>query len=98
MHLVWVQEAAGSNPVIQTCRSLRRSCARVIPKHGRKSEHEGVLTMFEYFQLIVFQLVERIAFIKKPLKQAYRTDMLGFAYPALRTRHEVHGKPYLQEE
>lgn len=55
--------------------------------------------MFEYFQLIVFQLVERIAFIKKSLKQAlmYGTDMLGFAYPALCTRHEVHGKPYLQE-
>ena len=54
--------------------------------------------MFEYFQLIVFQLVERIAFIKKPLREACVPDMLGFAYPALRTRHEVHGKPYLQEE
>lgn len=51
--------------------------------------------MFEYFQLIVFQLVERIAFIKKPLREACVPDMLGFAYPALRTRHEVHGKPYL---
>lgn len=52
------------------------------------------------YGIIVFQLVERIAFIKKPLKEAlmYGTDMLGFAYPALRTRHEVHGKPYLQEE
>lgn len=68
--------------------------------HGRKSEHEGVLTMFEYFQLIVFHLVEWIDFIKKSLKQAlmYGADMLGFAYPALCTRHEVHGKPYLQEE
>lgn len=48
--------------------------------------------------IIVFQLVDRIAFIKKSLKQAlmYGTDMLGFAYPALRTRHEAHGKPYLQ--
>lgn len=54
--------------------------------------------MFEYFQLIVFQLVERIAFIKKPLRKDCAPDMLGFAYPALRTRHEVHGKPYLQEE
>lgn len=56
--------------------------------------------MFEYFQLIVFHLVERIAFIEKSLKQAlmYGADMLGFAYPALRTRHEVHGKPYLQED
>lgn len=52
------------------------------------------------YGIIVFQLVERIAFIKKSLKQAlmYDTDMLGFAYPALCTRHEVHGKPYLQEE
>lgn len=56
--------------------------------------------MFEYFQFIVFQLVERIAIIKKPLKEAlmYGADMLGFSYPALRTRHEIHGKPYLQEE
>lgn len=52
------------------------------------------------FGIIVFHLVERIAFIKKSLKQAlmYGADMLGFAYPALRTRHEVHVKPYLQEE
>lgn len=56
--------------------------------------------MFEYFQFIVFQLVERIAIIKNPLKEAlmYGADMLGFSYPALRTRHEIHGKPYLQEE
>lgn len=52
------------------------------------------------YGVIVFHPVERIAFIKKSLKQAlmYGADMLGFAYPALRTRHEVHGKPYLQEE
>lgn len=52
------------------------------------------------YGIIVFQLVERIAFIKNSLKQAlmYGADMLGFAYPALRTRHEVHGEPYLQEE
>lgn len=52
------------------------------------------------YGIIVFQLVERIAFIKKSLKEAlmYGADMLGFAYPVLRTRHEVHGKPYLQEE
>lgn len=52
------------------------------------------------FGIIVFHLVERIAFIKKSLKEAlmYGADMLGFAYPALHTRHEVHGKPYLQED
>lgn len=56
--------------------------------------------MFEYFQLIVFQLVERIAIVKRSLKEAlmYGADMLGFSYSALRTRHEVHVKPYLQEE
>lgn len=56
-----------------------------------------IITMYG---IIVFHPVERIAFTKKSLKQAlmYGTDMLGFAYPALRTRHEVHGKPYMQEE
>lgn len=90
----------GSNPIIQTSRGLRRSCAWVIPKCGIKSEHEGVLTMFEYFQLIVFQLVERIAITEKSIKSVLRECgcMLGFVYDALPTRHEVHGKPYLQEE
>lgn len=56
--------------------------------------------MFEYFQLIVFHLVERIAFIKKSLKEAlmYGANIKSFPYLAIRTRHEVHGKPYLQEE
>ena len=56
--------------------------------------------MFEYFQLIVFQLVERIAKVKKSLKEAlmYSADMLWFSYPALHTRHEVLRKPYLQED
>lgn len=56
-----------------------------------------IITMYG---IIIFHAVERIAFIKKSLKQAlmYGADMLGFAYPALRTRHEIHGKPYLQED
>ena len=56
-----------------------------------------IITMYG---IIVFHPVERIVFTKKSLKQAlmYGTDMSGFAYPALRTRHEVHGKPYMQEE
>lgn len=53
-----------------------------------------------YFGIIVFQLVERIAITKKSIKAVLRrcVDMLGFSYNALPTRHEVRGKPYLQEE
>ncbi len=52
------------------------------------------------YGIIVFHLVERIAIVKKSLKEAlmYETDMLGLSYPALHTRHEVPRKPYLQEE
>lgn len=53
-----------------------------------------------YFGIIVFQLVERIAIVKKSLKEVlmYGANMLGFSYLALRTRHEVPQKPYPQEE
>lgn len=56
--------------------------------------------MFEYFQFIVFQLVERIAIVKKSSTEVFRKCicMLGFSYNALPTRHEVPRKPYLQEE
>lgn len=56
--------------------------------------------MFEYFQLIVFQLVERIAIVKKSSTEVLRKcgRMLGFSYTALPTRHEVPRKPYLQED
>ena len=56
--------------------------------------------MFEYFQLIVFQLVERIAIVNKSSTEVLRkcSCVLGFSYNAIPTRHEVHGKPYLQEE
>lgn len=52
------------------------------------------------YGIIVFQLAERIAIVKRSLKEAlmYGADMLGFSYSALRTRHEVHVKPYPQEE
>lgn len=55
-----------------------------------------IITMYG---MIVFHLVERIAIVKKSLKEAlmYGANMLGFSYPALRTRHEVPRKPYLQE-
>lgn len=46
------------------------------------------------YGLIVFQLVVwfKIAFItktRKAAKRKYGADMLGFAYPAIPTRHEV---------
>lgn len=52
------------------------------------------------FGIIVFQLVERIAIVKKSSTEVLRKCicMLGFSYNAIPTRHEVHGKPYLQEE
>ncbi len=56
--------------------------------------------MFEYFQLIVFQLVERIAIVEKSSIEVLRkcSCMLGFSYNAIPTRHEVYEKPYLQED
>lgn len=50
--------------------------------------------------IIVFQLVERIVITEKSIKSVLRkcSRMLGFSYNALPTRHEVHGKPYLQED
>ena len=56
-----------------------------------------IITMYG---IIVFQLVERIATVKKSSTEVLRKCgcMLGFSYNAIPTRHEVHGKPYLQEE
>lgn len=56
--------------------------------------------MFEYFQFIVFQLVERIAIVEKSSTEVLGKcgRMLGFSYNALPTRHEVPRKPYLQED
>lgn len=52
------------------------------------------------FGIIVFQLVERIAVVEKSSTEVLRkcSCMLGFSYNAIPTRHEVHGKPYLQED
>lgn len=52
------------------------------------------------YGIIVFQLLERIAIATKSSEAVLRRflDMLVFAYKAIPTRHEVHGKPYLQEE
>ena len=53
------------------------------------------------YGLIIFPLVVWIGVIvSKTSKSAerYGHDMLGFSYLAIPTRHEVHEKPYLQEE
>ena len=51
------------------------------------------------YGIIVFQLVERIAIVKKSSTEVLRkcSCMLGFSYNAIPIRHEVHGEPYLQE-
>jgi len=56
--------------------------------------------VFGYVNIIVFQLVERIAITKKSIKAVLRRriDMLGFSYNAIPTRHEVPSKPYSQKE
>lgn len=56
--------------------------------------------VFGYISVIIFQLTERIAITEKSMKSVSRKciDMLGFSYLAIPTRHEVHEKPYLQEE
>ena len=56
--------------------------------------------IFGYINIIIFQLTERIATTKQSMKSVLGrcTDMLGFSYNAIPTRHEVHEKPYLREE
>lgn len=51
--------------------------------------------IFGYVNMIIFQLMERIALIAKSCKAVseVRSDMLAFAYSALPTRHEVPSKP-----
>ena len=50
------------------------------------------------YGLIVFQLVVWIGVIfsksSEAAKRKYGVDMLGFAYPAIPTRHEVPRKTY----
>ena len=54
------------------------------------------------YGLIVFQLVVWIGVIfsksSEAAKMKYVKDMLGFAYQAIPTRHEVSGKPHLHEQ
>lgn len=56
--------------------------------------------VFSCISVIIFQLTELIAAFEKPMKSVSRkcVDMLGFSYNAIPTRHEVHRKPYLQED
>ena len=56
--------------------------------------------IFYHINTIIFQLAERIAITEKSMKSVLGrcVDMLGFSYNAIPTRHEVHEKPYLQEE
>lgn len=55
--------------------------------------------IFDYINIIIFQLAEQIALAEKSMKSVlgHCIDMLGFSYNAIPTRHEVHEKPYLHE-
>ena len=57
-------------------------------------------TIFSHISTILFQLAGRIVITEKSMKSVlgHCVDMLGFSYNAIPTRHEVHVKPYLQEE
>lgn len=54
------------------------------------------------YGLIVFQLVIWIGVVaaksRKSAKRKYGVDMLGFAYPAIPTRHDVSAKLHLREQ
>lgn len=56
--------------------------------------------VFGYISVIIFQLTELIAAFEKSMKSVsgHCIDMLWFSYLAIQTRHEVHRKPYLQED
>lgn len=56
-----------------------------------------IVTMYG---IIVFQLVERIAYKKKTAVAAISCaeDIVLFPHAAIRTRHEIPQKPYSQEE
>ena len=53
--------------------------------------------IFGCISTILFQLAERIAITEKSMKSVlgHCSDMLGFSYNAIPTKHEVHEKPYL---
>lgn len=50
------------------------------------------------YGIIIFQLLERIAATKIIGNANASSDVFGFSYPALPSRHEVPRVPYLQEE
>lgn len=51
--------------------------------------------IFGNIRIIVFQLTEWIANIKKSSKEVYEgsKNMLAFSYLAIPTRHEIHIRP-----
>ena len=53
------------------------------------------------YGLIVFQLGIWIGVVaaksRKSGDEKYGVDLLGFAYPAILTRHDVPGRPHLHE-
>lgn len=69
-------------------------------REKKRSDTGVVLMIITIYGIIVFQLVERIAITEKSIKAVSRkcSCMLWFSYNAIPSRHEVHGKPYLQEE
>lgn len=60
---------------------------------NNNSESEGVLMVITAYGLIVFHLVVWVGVLttksSKAAKRKYGENMLGFAYPAIPTRHEV---------
>lgn len=66
------------------------------------SEIEGVLMIITSYGLIIFQRVIWIGVVtaksRKSADEKYGVYMLGFAYQAMPTRHEVSEKPHLCEQ
>lgn len=60
---------------------------------NNNSESEGVLMVITAYGVIVFHLVVWVGVqtmkSSKAAKRKYGENMLGFAYPAIPTRHEV---------
>lgn len=46
------------------------------------------------FHLVVWIGIEIFMKSRKTVDRKYGVDMLGFAYPAIPSRHEVHGKTF----
>lgn len=64
-------------------------------KFDNLAESEGVLMIITEYGIIVFQLMERIAIVKKSSIEVNEEskNMLAFSYLVIPTRHEVHIEP-----